>query len=318
MSKSDDEASEKVRDERQNDSVLDFLYHDVRRIGSFLGQFDDSGHLQEVRQSESAKKGHKRGFKITAGAGVPVVASGTLGFERTPHDTGEEGSERVYDPLWTNARTLLDYLEDAQMIQRDVTSARIGQFILASGRLSILNVAIMPKVWERPQIREGVISTTITNARNAVRQIAQQNTQALPAKARERLEKEAVRIAETNARGLLDLMVLFPASVQCTITGANFSLWSTLSEDGLITSASDLSLKHGTEIPGAWHLLGILDAQPSPIPPQIVIPPSTTPQHVGNTVTNLSNLGRQMAGRPENAYGATTLLLFREAFSLGS
>jgi hypothetical protein len=88
----------------QSDSVYDFLYYDARRIGSFLAQFDDSGHLQQVRQSDTARKGNKRGFKITAGAGAPLVGTGNVGFETQPYDTGSESSERIYDPLWSNAR----------------------------------------------------------------------------------------------------------------------------------------------------------------------------------------------------------------------
>jgi hypothetical protein len=43
--------SGEVLDEPQNDSVYDFLYQDVRRVGSFLDQFDVAGHLQQIVQS---------------------------------------------------------------------------------------------------------------------------------------------------------------------------------------------------------------------------------------------------------------------------
>jgi hypothetical protein len=135
MSKSVEKASEKGHAEPQSDSVYDFLYYDARRIGSFLAQFDDSGHLQQVRQSDTARKGIEKGFKITAGAGAPLVGSGNVGFEKQPYDTGSESSERIYDPLWSNARTLLDYLKAADLIGRDLSTARLGQLDASIKRL---------------------------------------------------------------------------------------------------------------------------------------------------------------------------------------
>jgi hypothetical protein len=135
MSKSVEKASEKGHEEPQSDSFYDFLYYDARRIGSFLAQFDDSGHLQQVRQSDTARKGIEKGFKITAGAGAPLVGSGNVGFEKQPYDTGSESSERIYDPLWSNARTLLDYLKAADLIGRDLSTARLGQLDASIKRL---------------------------------------------------------------------------------------------------------------------------------------------------------------------------------------
>jgi transposase len=37
-----------------------------------------------------------------------LIGSGSLGFEKSPTDAGSQTTERIYDPLWTNARTLLD------------------------------------------------------------------------------------------------------------------------------------------------------------------------------------------------------------------
>jgi hypothetical protein len=80
----------------------------------------------------------------------------------------------------------------------------------------------------------------------------------------------------------------------------------------MIGSVGDLSLKHGTDIPGQWNMLGILDAMPSPIPAQIMIPYTGIAEHMAPTIKNFSNMGRTMLGRPPEAFGATTLLIFRE------
>ena len=131
---SDEEASDKAPDEQKNDSVFDFLYYDRQRVGSFLAQFDDSGHLQQVKASDSASKGTKRGLKIGAGASY-FGTGGNLNFERSPGEHGVEATERIYDPLWSNALTLLDYLESANLICRDVAA---GHLTATFGTLSVL------------------------------------------------------------------------------------------------------------------------------------------------------------------------------------
>jgi hypothetical protein len=135
---------------------------------------------------------------------------------------------------------------------------------------------------------------------------------------RKAAEKEFLKTADINVRTAMDIFPGLPHSAQCTIKGDNFSLWSSLTTEGMVGAVSDLSLKHGTEIPGVWHLLGVLDALPDPIAPQI--PASTItgePQHFENTIRNFSNLARTTLGRAPEAYGATTLLLFRKVSTIG-
>ena len=69
---------------------------------------------------------------------------------------------------------------------------------------------------------------------------------------------------------------------------------------------------HGSEVQGVWNLLGILDALPSPIPPQILVPPSPIPVNFATSIKNFANMGRTLLGRTPEAYGITPLLVFRE------
>jgi hypothetical protein len=122
MSKNEEKVSDRAQDgDPKNDSVYDFLFYDKQRVGSFLAQFDDTGHLQQIIERETANKSSKRGVKFNLGGGGSIAgtgAQGNIGFERSPGVEGSEASERVYDPLWTNARTLLDYLTSADLINR--------------------------------------------------------------------------------------------------------------------------------------------------------------------------------------------------------
>jgi len=322
MSKEDETASDAGPDGQSTDSVYDFLYHDARRIGSFLAQFDDLGHLQQITTSETAAKDASRGFSVKVAGSAPALpgvldaAEGSITFGRDPGQGGAEAMSRVYDPLWTNARTLLDYLDERNLIQRNVTAGRLGQFVIASGQLSILNFGLLPKIWKTSGIRDGAVRLHVENARamwNAVPQNA-----ALKGSERAKAEKAFLKITEERAGSAMDIMPSFPHSAQCTITGTDFSVWSTLSTGGMVGTVEDLSLKHGTDIPGEWHLLGVLDALPSPIAEQISIVSTGIPENLGDLIKNLSNLGRTLLGREPEAYGVTPLLLFRDVSTRSS
>lgn len=316
MSKKDETASDAAQDEQNTGSVYDFLYNDARRVGSFLSQFDTFGHLQNVTVDETASKGTKRGFSVKLSGSVPVPgalesAEGGITLARDPGQSGTEGLARGYDPLWTNALSLLDYLDERGLIHRDITKARLGQFVIASGELTVLNPEMLQKMWDASgTIGKIAVATAVKNAQDKWR--ADPANQALKGTARAAAEKKHLATAEQTARGGFEALRHFPYPPQCTIKGTDFSVWSSLSANGLVGTVGDLSLKHGTEIPGTWHLLGILDALPNPIPAQVVIPISDTPRHLGDAIKNVSNLSRTLLGRGADAFGMTSLLLFRQ------
>ncbi len=86
------------------------------------------------------------------GGGVAELGSAKVVARRSPGEGGGEASERIYDPLWTNARVLLDYLAERDMIQRDIWEARMGQFVLAKGSIVVLDLGMLKNVWVKPTI----------------------------------------------------------------------------------------------------------------------------------------------------------------------
>jgi hypothetical protein len=206
-------------------------------------------------------------------------------------------------PCWT-------YLDAAGLIGRDLATARLGQFVIASGNLTVLNPATLQKIVGSTNFQQHMIKKATDAFRkqwNAVPQNAKLN-RADKIKA----EAVAVEVMEENARMNMELLLHYPYSAQCTITGSDFSVWSTLTGEGTVGPVADLSLKHGTNVPGTWHLLGILDALPSQIPPQIPLAFTGIPEHFDKAIVNYSNMGRMLLGRKPEAYGMTALLLFRE------
>ena len=314
MSKSAEKASGKALDEPQNDSVYDFLYCDSRRIGSFLAQFDDSGHLERVVQRESTGKAVKRAFKINVGAGASILGTGgqgTLGLERGPVDEGSESSERVYDPLWTNARTFLDYLIGAELLRREVAKARIGQFVLLSGALSIFDMALLRSAWNQPFIQNlmkasmGALATPSPPLPNVSRQ---------QKRATERNQPSNVEQA-SPADAVLGMLQFLPHNIISSVRCESVNVWCNLKSENLVVSSSDIVLKHGISIPGEWSVVGILDALPDEVDAQGLAEISTAGFELGSLGAAAAGFGpaiRGMLGRPRESYGVTPLIIFRK------
>jgi hypothetical protein len=61
MSKEPKPVSSEAREESEGAVVFDFFYYDAARVGSYIGQLDDSGHLRTVTQLESVARSRKPG-----------------------------------------------------------------------------------------------------------------------------------------------------------------------------------------------------------------------------------------------------------------
>lgn len=289
----------------QGASVFDFLYHDVRRVGSFLAQFETYGVPSQVKATESASR--SEGSRTTAGGGVDVLTfvKAQAGLEMTAGNEERDTAERTYDPLWTNARTLLDYLASHDLVQRDLWAARLGQFVLAQGTLIVLDLAMLRTAWEKPTVKK------LLN-RSSQHAVA----------ARPHGGGKGQGGSNSDAQLLIEMLTILPHSIQAHLVGTNYSVWCTLSEESLTGLSSDLVLKHGAFVPGEWRMLGILDALPDP---KYEAPAGeTTPESIdevvaanagtsmGTVAAQLAPVARELLGRPRTSFGITPLLIFRE------
>lgn len=302
MPKNDETVSGEEPGEVKRDSVYDFLYHDARRVASFLAQFDPSGHLTGVKQTESAgeQESEEGSAQATANA---VVARATGGFTNKRGTSAAEGSERMYDPLWANARTFLDYMTERDMLASDLRSARIGQFVIASGSLMIMDLSRMKLAWEIPSIKK------------LVRDGAKQGPVA--GNREQRRSQKQPTVNEVDV--LFELLKLFPHSIQARLLAPQDSIWCSLDENSMVSNASDLMIKHGTLIGGTWNIVGVLDAFPydpdyltedgEPLA-NVLATLATTP--IGQMTVQLAPIAQSLLGRPPLAYGVTPLMIFRE------
>ena len=301
-----------------NAFVLDFLYHDSRRIASFLSQFDELGHLQRVTQTDESAAKEKEG-SITGGSlGVP----GTLGKHekgKTASSWESETAQRVYDPFWANARRFLDLLTEGDMIQRDIENARIGQFVLSTGSLIILDNSMLRAIWDQPAVskfikaQEKAAAEAQAADQDALEPINRKQRRAEQSKAR-KTRPETPEVSETELA--LALMPHMPHSGQLHIVTDDFAVWAAAADEALVAPMSELILKHGQKVAGQWSMLGILDALPweqaEMMNPLEMVRVGMTQESISNAALQMAPAIRRALGRPLLSYGMTPLLVFRE------
>lgn len=314
MSKSVVKVSDEAPDELEPVSVYDFLYHDSRRIASFLSQFDESGLLTGITQGETATRGAKRGYKVGLGGNVPLFGGGNVDFERSPGESGGESLERAYDPFWANAREFLDALDARGLIHRDLQQARIGQFVLVRGSLIIADLKMLERVWPLASVQK-VMAASATAAAEPEEEVYGNRQQRMAAQAKQR--KQQPKGVPDEIQMVMDILPHLPHSGQFHLIADDFAVWAPASEDALVGLMSDLVLKHGAKIAGEWAMVGILDALPydegdEGLTPMEMIRAGMTSDGIAKAALQLAPFIRIALGRPLLSYGVTPLLVFRE------
>ncbi|RCS21351.1 hypothetical protein DUT91_24730 [Phyllobacterium salinisoli] len=300
-------ASARAQEGQRTDSVFDFLYYDTARISSFLSQFDAFGHLTEITHREHANR-NKSTVVANKLDGNTLLVKGSISSETDAASEYGQDSQRTYDPRWANALNFLDYLDENRLLQRDISVARIGQFVLASGSLAAFDMGLLRGMWSLPSIKramnQGVkvqdgIGNRHSRRKDAVTKPAGQTG------------------AEQSIELATDLLSVLPHSIQSSITHDNMSVWASLKEECLTVSPVDLFMKHGMTIAGTWSFVGILDARPedenflSELASQTIA--GTTLGGLGGMlVPHLVPAIRPLLGRPATSFGITPLLLFRQ------
>ncbi|TPI64447.1 hypothetical protein FJ417_02095 [Mesorhizobium sp. B3-1-7] len=275
-------------DQRKTVSVFDFLYVDHHRIGLFLSQFSEFGHLTDVVHSRS----------VTDDAAVTGGFKGILSGETK---SGErEGIERRYSAQWSQALNFLDEVNARKMLNPDITKAHIGGLVLSSGMLSILNMKPLEHSW----------AAAIENAKDAHQQANAHRGN----RQERRSNKNSQAPAGTADVSGLRLLGTLEQPIIMALKSGNFRLWSTLDAKYLLGHSSDLTLKHGIKIAGEWHVLGILDCLPGD--------PNTgeTDGRIcggGNNEfgSGAIQLWRELGlvfGRPDDCHGITPIIIMRE------
>jgi hypothetical protein len=151
-----------------------------------------------------------------------------------------------------------------------------------------------------------------------------QNSQSpiqLPRQQRRKTERDSKGLPADNplnpTSAALDLLKYLPHATLASVKQDGHAVWSSLRDDSLIIASNDLVLKHGVNIPGVWHMLGILDALPNSETEadEDAISQAASGSLLGALGDFIGMLGpaiRTMLGRPATSYGMTPILIFRQ------
>ncbi|BDV34675.1 hypothetical protein [Methylocystis iwaonis] len=307
----DASGSDQPQKDQQKSSVFDFLYHDARRVSSFLAQFSDYGHLLSVKATEATGQASTKRFDTSVSGALPIVANAKGEWQQSTTDDERDSAERTFDPIWANALNLLAFLSERELIERDITAARIGQFILVSGRLDLIDLGIFRAAWENAKVKEVIVHGAAVAAN-----VAPKNRNE-----RRRAEKQKPTAA-TEAELAVEMMAMMPHSAIAAVSSGPHAAWCVLRDEWLTVPAADILLKHGVNVAGEWSMLGILDAMPDQ--PNIEIEPGIFSRNIDYFISGMklsqmamhfagfAGPARLLLGRPEESYGITPLLIFRQ------
>ena len=253
---------------------------------------------------QTSATGQNESSSSSGNLGAKAIISAQLGSASQLGSSSQDGSERTYDPLWLNARKFLDHVTQSNLLETDLKTARLGRFVLVTGRLQIVDIGLIRGAYElstfKALVRGGESEPLVGGGRHQNRKSGHSRSSAK--------EPSAIDFA-------FEMLGILPHTVQAVISDGDCSTWSTLKPDWMAISSTDLVLKHSLEIPGLWSMVGILDALPESSLPQA--PDDVTPiiAERGFGVGLLSLIApitRQFLGRQAPNYGMTPLLIFRD------
>lgn len=259
------------------DCIYDFIYLDSKRLTSFLAQLDDDGVLLSIKKTKHIEEEQKNlgSVGITA-TRVTTEDNATIGKQ----------SERHYDSSIAALYAVIDRLDESGFIKKSIGATAMGQLLLCSGTITFHDIRMMRDLWD--PIMKHVIN--------------QQASQAVS-----RQQKALLQNKTKEAEHLKSILSALPHALLMTLFSEGESLWSSLEEEHLKINSDDITLKHGANFAGRWHVLGILDAKPDDAP---AIRP-TTGNELFDGMAEMLSVIRATLGRPANAYGITPIAIFR-------
>lgn len=237
-------------------------------------------------------------------ASVPQVVGGKATSSETVGENSTDSLMSVFDPHWANARAFLNYLNEHDLIHRDIADVELGQFVMVSGFLNIQDLVMFKEAWKLDSIKKLIkkgagIGAPMGNLTSA--------------------QKAEAKEQQGNLEMLLELIQIMPHAIHATLLESGdrpVMVWCSLREEYMAAPASEFQLLHGDYIPGQWTMLGILSAGPDvgvDVPNEISdLEPGVMQSIVGVMSKSLSPVIRLSLGRPRVAFAVTPLLIFRE------
>ncbi|WP_176317730.1 DUF6414 family protein [Burkholderia vietnamiensis] len=278
------------------DSIFDFLYADTYRLKSWLAQLLDdgvpTGHRRTSQTGESDNSEVSGNVDVTAKASALIAKAEVKGAVTGKLGTLESSLssvERSFDASWSLPLNVLDRLDEAGLITRDISTAKIGSVVLITGTPQLHDIKLLQDVW-KPAIGFMTSQEKITH-RN----------------------KSEITSKKMMLQSIGEVLQVMPPTPQITMADVSGRLvWGCLNDDHMVISASSLALTHGTSVKGTWHVLAVLDATPDEDidDPHEFDSVMAYSQLMASTADVLGSI-RDLMGRPSQAYGITPVVIFR-------
>lgn len=255
--------------------IYDFLYVDKARISVLYAQLFPQGILTSVKTTQ------QQGFSNDSNVGSDIKV---FKAEAKSSESGSEGIEHVFDASWSIPLEVLSMLKSRSLVNYSIrdASANLGSIILMDNcHLRIIDFASMDGLWEP----------------SAKLFLATQPEDAPP------LLNE-----------MLGILKAMPQVIHAHFVTSEAFLWSSLQINGLTIPTTDLTLKYGGAVPGAWNVLYVIDAwADGGEPPDLT---NWSASDLTNAVLNAMHLLKSTLGRPSSWIGVTPLMIFRRISAL--
>ncbi|MCP1242889.1 hypothetical protein GOB86_09295 [Acetobacter lambici] len=273
-----------AQEAQPTESLYDILYADRARLSSYLAQIDPNGVITGYKTSTT--DGSSVGSEL--GGGVPTVASAKARYSIENKDL----AERTFDPAAALPIEVMNRLDENGYIHRDLKNVPIGGLLLVKGRFALRDFSQFPAFW--PLMKKILpFKDLATNANN-------------------QFSKKTISVNDIESL-FKSLLEDIPQPVQLTFETSKEYLWSTLAEEGFATSPIDIFLKHKGIIPGEWYILAIVDGHPiSTENADDASIPDSFGESLGIPFHQLAQDMRSLFGRPDNNYGVSPLVIFRQ------
>lgn len=259
------------------DSIYDFIYLDTKRLTSFLAQLNDDGVLLSIKKTNHIKEEQKN-----------LGSIGLTATRATTEDNTTLGkqSEKHYDSSIVAMYDVITRLDELGFIKKSISASAMGQLLLCSGTITFHDIRMMRDLWD-PIMKMS---------------FNQQASQAVT-----KQDKALLQNKSKEAEHLKLILAALPHALLMTLFSEGESLWSSLEEEHLKINSDDITLKHGANFAGEWHVLGILDAKPD----DGFTVPRTTGNELFDGMAEMLSMIRATLGRPAKAYGITPVAIFR-------
>jgi len=267
--------------------LYDFVYLDRDRLASLSAQIFKNGTLIGIKTEEKTRD--HIGSDMAAGL-KPFFSA-----VEKEQLTNLRGVERQFDAGWALPLNVLHRLNELGYIKKALPEAAIGDLVLMTGAINLIDLGIMKDLWEP------IVEIQQANAALATKAVAKPRV----ASHEKHISKQIVAILKA-----------LPHSIQLRVFDGSDQAWASLRREYLTVNPEDFPLKHGPSIQGDWHCLAILDGKPNGADEELNTPNGAS--DVEQVMWEMSLQLRVLFGRRMHDYGLTPIAIFRSATGKGT